>query len=293
MRVNVIADHRSIQGSYMNLIDFQQYLREVENVEVHFFTNDKDELQRVLKKSMRSYKFDEIIPFKDIIISAKYPVVTDFKTLCSTYKTKKRIFTNKMVVFDNLELSLFLNDGFDAYFHPNVTMDEILEWHKYSEILFLMPKCNKEVFEKKYPHLPCQEFYKKLYVPKVDEIEVGDNGRNFYRVNNYYDLPQIDGINIDDEIKKVYPNADGLSIHDGIKAFEYSGYIYTKKQETNYWEQFGRTIFEFLVLGKEILWYDDPFQYKDGLRDYLIHYSDDGKIIREMMSEPYQEKFWK
>lgn len=292
-RINIVSDHRGIQGSYMNLIDFQQYLQDVEKEDVHFYCCDKRELKRVLGRSVRSYNFDEILLNKEILISTKYPVVTDFKSICTMYKNKKRIYTNKMIVFDNLELSLFLNKSKDAYFYPDTTMDEVLNWHRFKDILFLMPKCNKVLFEKKYPNLPCKEFYKKLYVPKIDEIKVSNNNKLFYRVNNYYDIPIIERVDIDEEIKKSYPDADGLSIHDGMKIFDYKGYIYTKKQETNYTEQFGRTIFEFFILGKEVHWFHNPFDYEDGLKDYLQYYGQNGKIIREMMEEPYQEKFWK
>ena len=293
MKVNIIADHRGLQGSFLNLIDFQQYLRDVEKVDVIFHCNDTEELKRIVDKSFRKYEFYEPVKIRDMILSTRYTVITDFKSLVSMYREKKRIIASKIVVFDNLELSLFLNDMKDGYFYPDVTMDELLDWHKCSDILFLMPKCNLKVLNSNYPNLPAIEFYKKIYVPKLYEIDCYNNGKLFYRVNNFYDIPTITEEDISKDIQLNYPNSIGLTMKKGYEIFQYKGYIYTKKQETNYFEQFGRLIFEFLILGKEVHWFNEPFEYNDGLRDYLFHYSDDGKIIKEMMEEPYKEKFWK
>ena len=293
VKVNIVSDHRGLQGSFLNLIDFQQYLRDVENIDVVFHCNEISKLKEVINKTFRQYDFDEVKKIKDMILSTRCPVITDFKSLVTMYKDRKRIVAGKLIVFDSLELSLFLNDMKNAYFYPDITMDELLDWHKYSEILFLMPKCNLKILNTKYPHIPSIEFYKKIYIDKLKEIPVSDNSRLFYRLNNFYDMPSITEKDISKDIQLNYPNSVGIKSDQSHTLFQYKGYIYTKKQETNYFEQFGRLIFEFLILGKEVHWFDEPFEYNDGLRDYLFHYGDDGKVIKEIMQEPYKEKFWK
>lgn len=292
MKISVIADHRVINGSFLNLLDFQQYLKDFENYTVSFYCNEIKELQNVVKKSFRYYTFDYISKIKDIMI-IKDVVITDFKSLISMYQNKKRIITSKIIVFDTLELTLFLNDVKNNHFYPNINLYDMLKWHKFSNITFLMPSCNLLKFKEKYPDLESYEFYKKIYIPKINEIKYYDNGKLFYRIHNYHDIPDIKEEDISKLMELTYPNSVGLIIKDGCNLFDYNGYIYKKQKESNYLEQFGRLIFEFFILDKKIYWFDDPYEYNDGLRDYLIHYSDDGDIIKEMMSEPYKEKIWR
>jgi hypothetical protein len=83
--------------------------------------------------------------------------------------------------------------------------------------------------------------------------------------------------------------------------FDYKGLIYYRRRKFYYHEQFGRLIFEFIVLGKEVHFIDDPFLIEDGLTDYLRHYEiefDKRKIITssnkliQKMEEPYETKPW-
>ena len=60
--------------------------------------------------------------------------------------------------------------------------------------------------------------------------------------------------------------------YDEINLWDYKGMIYYRRKHLEYYEQLGRLIFEFIMLGKEVHFLKDPFEVADGLSDYLRHY---------------------
>jgi hypothetical protein len=45
-------------------------------------------------------------------------------------------------------------------------------------------------------------------------------------------------------------------------------------------------------LGKEIHWFDNPYEYDDGLKEYLNYYGEDKDQIEYLMKQKYEERPW-
>lgn len=280
-----------MNGSTIGLLDFSQYLKYFENKEIKFLSRKISLCMNVIKNSYRPYKIDYLNKIREINY-IKDVVITDFKSLATLFNDKKRIVADKIVVMDNLELTLFLNDREEAAFYPDIDLYDCLDFHKSKEVIFLMPRSNKKIFDSRYPDLKSQEFYKKIHIPLLKNISIKNNGKMFFRSHNFYNLENIGYLNISSFIKDKYPDAIELNIKSNENVFDFKGHIYTKKPEVYYYEQFGRLIFEFILLNKEVHWFDDPYMYNDGLKDYIDYYSLNKEQIEYMMMQKYEVRPW-
>jgi len=156
-----------------------------------------------------------------------------------------------------------------------------------------MPPSNKILWDKKYNDLKSYVFYKKIHLNLLRKIKTFNNGKLFFRSFNFYNVSDVvDYVDISNVIKEKYPNSVELSVNENKDIFNFDGYIYNKKPEVYYYEQFGRLIFEYILLNKKIYWFDNPYEYNDGLKDYLNYYSENKEQVEYMMSNKYEEKFW-
>jgi len=290
-KISIISNHRGMNGSVIGLLDFQQYLHDYEKYNIKFLCNKVHINRNIVKQSYRKYSFNDIDTIKEINY-IKHCIVTDFKSLVTTFIDGKRIIADKGIVLDNLELTLFLNEREGAMFYPNINMYDCLNFHRFKEIIFLMPPSNKVIWDKKYSDLSSYVFYKKINTNMLKNIDYKNNGKIFFRSHNFYNLPDIGYLNISEFIRDKYPNSIELSIVNDYNIFDFSGYIYNKKPEVSYYEQFGRLIFEFILLNKKIYWFDNPYEWNDGLKDYLLYYSEDREKIEYMMNKKYNVRPW-
>lgn len=286
LKIIIVSDHRDINGSPINLLDFQDYLIN-QLYDVVFYTFHKWNFENIVSNSLREYKIGDVKTIRDVIIHRRCNVVTDFMSLVNI---KVPIICKNLIVFDNAELSYHLN-GITNFFYKKDISDlrKILEKHRFSKVLFLMPKCNYEKFKVKYPDLPSTIFYKKINIKALLTVPFSNNQRWFYRAEKDGDEPS--GIL---EYHKKNKMVDKLTLDVNLqKMFDYHGYIYYRRKDRSNIEEFGRSIFEFLIMGKKVHYFDHPNNVNDGLKDYWNYYGQgDKEIIRIMMSEDYEYKPW-
>ena len=281
-KIIIVSDHRDINGSPINLLDFQDYLVN-QLYDVVFYSFHKWNFDTIISNSLRRYKIGKVKIIKDVIVHRRCNVVTDFMSLVNI---NAPIICKKLIVFDNAELSYHLN-GITNFFYKKDVGDlrKVLEKHRFQDVLFLMPKCNYEKFKIKYPDLLADIFYKKINVKPLLTISLKNNGRWFYRAEKNGGEPkdikckkEIDKLTLDVDLKKM---------------FEYSGYVYYRRKDRSNIEQFGRSIFEFIILGKQVHFFDHPNDKNDGLKDYWNYYGQGDRItVINMMCEDYKYKPW-
>lgn len=281
----MVSDHRDINGSPINLLDFQDYLIR-QNHDVIFYTFHKWNFENIISNSLRKYKIGDVKVIRDVIVHRKCNVVTDFMSLVNI---NAPIICENLIVFDNAELSYHLN-GITNFFYKKDVGDlrKVLQKHRFKEVVFLMPKVNYDKFIVKYPNIPSSIFYKKINIQALLTVPFSDNKRWFFRGEKDDNEPEgiIDYFNRSKSVDRL--KDDGLK-----KMFDYYGYIYYRRKDRSGFEQFGRSIFEFLIMGKRVHYFDNPNDVDDGLKDYWNHYGKGDKdIIRTMMSEDYKYKPW-
>lgn len=285
MKIIIVSDHRDINGSPINLLDFQDYLVN-QLYDVVFYSFHKWNFDTIISNSLRKYKIGKVKTIRDVIVHRRCNVVTDFMSLVNI---KAPIICKKLIVFDNAELSYHLN-GITNFFYKEDIGDlrKVLEKHRFSKVLFLMPKCNYEKFKIKYPDLPADIFYKKINIQALLTVPFSDNNRWYLRLERDRNEPK----QILDILERS-SMTDGLIGDDLQKMFDYKGYLYYRRKDRSGIEQFGRSIFEFLIMGKQIHYIDHPTKVNDGLKDYWNHYGSGAReTIIKMMSKNYNYRPW-
>jgi len=196
---------------------------------------------------------------------------------------------------DNNELSYHLNNVKQSkFFHPNLNINRLIKSHKYKEILFLFPPSNVSKFKELYPDIPFKVFFKKINWNLLKDVPTNHIDKLYYRFDD------VDNLN---EIEHKY--GDKLITFNEYKELDlwnYKGMIYYRRKHLEYYEQLGRLIFEFIMLGKEVHFLKNPFEVDDGLSDYLRHYDiqfdENFKVITSaeeliyLMTIDYREKPW-
>ena len=106
------------QGSYINHLDLQQYLKDNEGYKVKFYCENVKRLFEVMKESRRSYSFNpgEVKVLRKEIVEPEV-VVTDFKTLITARELGIWIICNKLLIMDTIELTYHLKDMKNARFY--------------------------------------------------------------------------------------------------------------------------------------------------------------------------------
>jgi len=287
-KIAIVSKHKGISGSPINLLDFQDYLIR-NDYDVVFNCYNKWYLQDIIKNSLRRYKTGKIKEIDEVIVHRRKNVVTDFVSLIKA----EPIVCKKLIVFDNAELSYHLNGITNFFYKKDIgDLNRILDKHHFSEILFLMPKVNYEKFEIKYPYIPATIFYKKINIQALLTVPFSDNQKWFFRGERDDNEPDaiVDYYNQSNQLVRVVDRLKGDALK---KMFDYSGYIYYRRADRSKFEQFGRSIFEFLIMGKKVHYVDHPNDVNDGLKDYWNHYGKgDKEIVRMMMCEDYTYKPW-
>ena len=272
-KTTVISYHLGIQGSYINLLDFYQSL----NGHIKTFVcRSFKGLSDIMRGSRRFYTFDMIKEVKDYDPCSDDTIVTDFKTLVELFHENIDLKCNKLVVMDNSELTYHLNSmKTSKFYYQNIDINRILKHNKYNEVVFLMPPSNIKKFKEKYPNLICEVFFKKINWDVLKNTSTKSINKLFYR---------FDDIDMSDEIKAKYgDNIVTFDQYNEHNLWDYKGLIYYRRKHLEYYEQFGRLIFEFIMLGKDVHFLRYPFEIKDGLTDYLKYYNiefdDDYKVV--------------
>ncbi len=294
-KITILSHHLGLQGSYLNILDFNHYLQTQENYKVLFYAFDLKDLFNVTRGSKRIHTFDELKLLKDYKPDPEATVVTDFKTLVKLFEENIKIVCNKFLVMDNNELSYHLNNVKEAkFFHKNLNINRLIKWHQYKEILFLFPPSNVEKFKELYPDIPFKTFFKKINWDLLKDIPTKNIDKLYFR---------FDDRNVREEIDHIYGDkVITFKEYEELDLWNYKGMIYYRRKHLEYYEQLGRLIFEFIMLGKEVHFFRDPFEVADGLSDYLKHYNIqfDKKLkvithaenLIDLMEQEYNFKPW-
>jgi len=262
--ITILSHHLGLQGSYLNILDLNHYLQQ-EGYKTLFYARDMKDLYHVTRGSKRLHIFNELKLLKDYKPDSNETTITDFKTLVKIFKLNLRIDCNKLIIIDNNEISYHLNDMRKAkFYHKNLNINRLIKSLKYKEILFLIPPSNVDKFTKKYPDIPFKVFFKKINWDLLKQINYQTKDVLWYR---------FDDIDIQDQMINKYGNQiQTKDEYDELDLWDYKGMIYYRRKHLEYYEQLGRLVFEFIMLGKEVHFLNDPFEIADGLSDYLRHY---------------------
>jgi len=279
-----ITQQKGTQGSYLNLLDLQQYLKDREGYKIKFYCENVKELQKVIKNSGRAYKLGKgevkLLHKDKDIVALDGIVITDFKTLSIAKEINLWVICKKkLIVMDSIELTYHLKDMKHARFYDDIDLYENLKRFYAEEILFLMPPCNHKIFKKKYPDLNSKAFFKNINVDMVKTIKYKhDPEKYFFRwdsddehdfLRQEYSIsaachPPIWGYNKKGAIVPIQYNEAGRLFNNDV-------FLYRRRKYLEYQEQFGRLIFEYILLGKSVQFVGETHT-DDGLTDYLNHF---------------------
>jgi len=161
-------------------------------------------------------------------------IVTDFRGIIVLNNMGIQLNCKKLVVMDCLELTFHLNEIYDA-----------IDWFFWFDFSYADKIYNylRNIEYKDIVFLMPPSNYKK-FVVKYPDLEA----RVFFKKINV------------DILKRIRPGV----IQDHLR--------YERRPEVSYHEQFGRRIFEHILMGKNVYFDNDPFMKNDGLSDYLRHY---------------------
>jgi CRISPR/Cas system CMR-associated protein Cmr5 small subunit len=142
-----------------------------------------------------------------------------------------------------------------------------------------MPPNNVKLFRKKYPELECRPFFKHINIDVLNTIKTKDLDGYFYRWDIEDDDEKIKG-EFGERCYSFPPtwttNRDGMKVPlkytESEHLFNYKNLIYRRRSYLSYEEQFGRLIFEYILLGKTVYFLNEKHT-EDGLSDYLTHFN--------------------
>lgn len=277
-KIVFITNQMGLQGSYLNHLDLQQYLKDHEGYKIKFYCENVKKLYENIKNSRRPYKIGcgEVKVLKNEIIEPGV-VITDFKTLLSIKTNGIYIICKKLLVMDSIELTYHLKDMKHARFYNYEKLEDSLKNVYSEEIIFLMPHNNYILFKEKYPDLKCQEFYKTINVDMIKKMVVYNRKGFFYRWDDSKDYKQLfekypeKGECFEPDWKLRMGRKIPLKYNEVKHIFDYQRFVYRRRRYLEYQEQFGRLIFEYILLGKKVTFLDEPYT-DDGLTDYLKYY---------------------
>jgi len=193
-KINILSHHLGLQGSYLNILDFNQYLQQ-QKYKVTFHGLDYVDMFNVTRGSKRLYTFDKLKLLRDYKPDPESIVITDFKTLVKIFKLNIKVVCKKILIVDNNELSYHLNDVRKAkFFHKNLNINRLIKTHQYEEILFLFPPSNVSKFKELYPDIPFKIFFKKINWDLLKDVPVNNIDKLYYRFDDVDNLNEIEQI---------------------------------------------------------------------------------------------------
>jgi len=279
-KIAFVVHQKGTQGSYLNHLDLQQYLKYEEGYRVTFYCENVKKLYEVIESTRRDYevgKGEVKVIRKDIIEPGV--VVTDFKTLIMAEKLKLFVICKKLIIMDSIELTYYLKNMKNARFYYDFDIYQALRSFYAEKIVFLMPPSSHRLFKSKHPDLESRVFFKKINVDMLNIIDFEDRDGYFFRWDDcerYKDLVESKfgpgGVSFEPEWMEKSGWKIPLKYNEANHLFDYKTLIYRRRKYLAYQEQFGRLIFEYILLGKKVYFIGPPFT-GDGLTDYLTHYN--------------------
>ena len=191
-RVVFITHQKGTQGSNLNHLDCQQYLKDHESYEVKFYCENIKKLYEIIKNTRRSYIFDkdEVETLEKEIVEPDL-VITDFKTLIMAEQLDMWVICNKLLIMDSIELTYHLKDMKNARFFHNVDIRKALKRFYTKETMFLMPPNNYKIFKKQYPDLEAKVFFKNINVDMINTLKFENRDGYFFRWDDLKDYTAL------------------------------------------------------------------------------------------------------
>jgi len=291
MKQAVFITHQmGTQGSYLNHLDFQQYLKDHEGYKIKFYCENVKKLYEVIKNTRRDYQVGagEVKVLRKEIIEPDL-VITDFKTFITAKALGLFVICRHLIVMDSIELTYHLKDMRAARFYHYADLYESMRCFFTEKVTFLMPQNNYDIFKEKYPDLNAEVFYKNINVDMINTISCDNRPGYFYRWDDskgYQDeVKEQFGdriFNYEPDWKLKMGRKIPLKYNEVNHIFDFESLIYRRRKYLEYQEQFGRLIFEYILLGKTVYFAAEPFT-DDGLTDYLryfdIQFDSSNKIL--------------
>lgn len=303
-----LTNQMGLQGSYLNHLDLQQHLKDHEGYKVKFYCENVKKLFEVVRDSRRGYTFTKGEPkiLKNEIVELGSVIITDFKTFLMAEKMNWWIICDTVLVMDSIELTYHLKDMKHARFYHSIDIEKAAKHFYANKILFLMPPNNHELFKVKHPTLESRPFFKIINTDMLKTLECENRPGYFYRWDDSKDYREEvtgkfgnDGVNYEPDWKLKLGHRIPLKYNEINHIFDYETLVYRRRKYLEFQEQFGRLIFEYILLGKTVYFACEPFS-DDGLTDYLHYYDikfDGNKIIttKEELEEKmkgYDDRPW-
>jgi hypothetical protein len=274
-----ITLQKGTQGSYLNHLDLQQHLKDHEGYKIKFYCENVKKLYEIINNTRRSYVVGkgEIKILRKEIVEPDI-VITDFKTVITAKELGMWVICKKLLIMDSIELTYHLKDMKHARFFHEVDLHESLRQFYTNETVFLMPPSNHTLFKKKYPHLNAKVFFKNINTDMLNTIKFENRDGYFFRWDDLKDYTNLvkdrfgnKGFNFEPDWMIKQGKKIPLKYNEVDHLFNYTNLVYRRRKYLEYQEQFGRLIFEYILLGKTVQFFDDPYT-DDGLTDYLKHF---------------------
>jgi len=274
-----ITHQKGTQGSYLNHLDLQQHLKDHEGYKIKFYCENVKKLYEIIKNTRRPYTIGkgEVKILRKEIVEPDL-VITDFKTLIMAKQLNMWVICKKLLIMDSIELTYHLKDMNNARFFYDVDLYEALGRFYTKETVFLMPPNNHKIFKKRYPDLNAEVFFKNINIDMLDALKFESREGYFFRwddLQDYNDLVKKKfgnmGFNFEPDWIVRMGRKIPLTYNEVNHLFDYKNLVYRRRKYLEYQEQFGRLIFEYVLLGKTVQFFDVPYT-DDGLTDYLKHY---------------------
>ena len=264
-----ISCHEAVTGSFTNFLDYAILFQKEYNAEI---MTSISYFNSMLQKTYREYdlKHKLLSKQKSIKFLSSDVIFTDFVSLIKLLSGFWILQCDRLILFDNLEVYLFLNQ---IYSNPLLSRFSILTKLKSLRRFFEMLIKVKNVFFLVTPSISDKvaeqlqfvdkvrviPYYKKINIPVFKTIKYSSNGKCFSRE---------------------YVSQDIHMLRSNENPFDYDCYIYRRRQILSFYEMFGRMIFEFILLGKEVKILDPHVQ--DGLTLYLQKFGTSKNSIEQI-----------
>ncbi len=232
--ISIVSTNFRMSGSYINHLDTYDFLRDL-GVKYYYMDNGELPLWEMLLKTGRNYNLQNPIKIGKTIEDDI--IITDFRGIIVLNHENVKLSCERLIVMDCMELTFHLNRFYD-----------VVNWFFwFDEFTYETP------------------IYRYLNNIKFNDIKFLMPPSNYSKFcEMYFDLyPTI-------FFKKI--NVPVLLKHRNIEYFDRDTFVYERKKEKRWHDQFGRTIFEFIILGKKVVFKNNPFMVDDGVSDYLKYY---------------------